>query len=207
MTFSTKNRNAVNAMLELMLNEKDGLVTLSEISEAQGISMSYLEQLFAGLRKHKLVQGARGPGGGYQLGKSPAEISIADIHFAVEGAQPEPEIGTGQGNYDAIQQMWSAVTQSFYQFLDSVTLEGLAGKSVSWERRHFTESLTARETDYRSHAESNSANDGEGDLVAKSIPEVKTISTKRKKKSEKEKNAVPDELWAVAISGLRVNAA
>jgi|GEM_PF-239060 len=206
MTFSTKNRNAVNAMLELMLNEKDGLVTLSEISEAQGISMSYLEQLFAGLRKHKLVQGARGPGGGYQLGKSPSEISIADIHFAVEGTQAEPEQETRQGNYESIQCMWRSVTEQFYQFLDSVTLEGLAGKSVVWERRQFTEVTVVKETEYVSHAE-NTASNTEGELTAKNIPEVKTITTKRKKKSEKDKNAVPDELWAVAISGLRVNAA
>lgn len=196
MTFSTKNRNAVNAMLELMLNDKDGLVTLSEISEAQGISMSYLEQLFAGLRKHKLVQGARGPGGGYQLGKSPSEISIADIHFAVESHEPESTLAIGKGNYAAIQQMWGNVSDRFYDFLGGVTLEDLAGKSVKWERKN----LSAEPE--KSLMFSDLTKDGAGGIAMTGISKVKAMPSK-KRKADKDKNAVPDELWQVAISGLR----
>ncbi len=70
MRLSTKGRYAVTAMLDLALNGVKGPVTLAEISENQGISLSYLEQLFAALRAKELVRGVRGPGGGYYLGRS-----------------------------------------------------------------------------------------------------------------------------------------
>ena len=78
MRLSTKGRYAVTAMLDLALHAGKGPVTLADISVNQGISLSYLEQLFAALRAKQLVRGVRGPGGGYYLGKSSAEISIAD---------------------------------------------------------------------------------------------------------------------------------
>ncbi|MCW8882468.1 MAG: Rrf2 family transcriptional regulator, partial [Sedimenticola sp.] len=84
MRLSTKGRYAVTAMLDLTLNGTDGPVTLAEISETQGISLSYLEQLFAALRSKQLVKGVRGPGGGYYLGREADEISIADIICAVD---------------------------------------------------------------------------------------------------------------------------
>ena len=65
MRLSTKGRYAVTAMLDLAVHEKSDPVTLADISLCQGISLSYLEQLFAKLRKHDLVEGVRGPGGGY----------------------------------------------------------------------------------------------------------------------------------------------
>ena len=84
MRLSTKGRYAVTAMLDLALNSGKGPVTLSDISLNQGISLSYLEQLFAALRGKQLVRGVRGPGGGYYLGKPAQEISIADIICAVD---------------------------------------------------------------------------------------------------------------------------
>ena len=84
MRLLTKGRYAVTAMLELTIRNQKGPVTLAEISEDQDISLSYLEQLFANLRKHGLVKGMRGPGGGYQLGKEPTEISVASIIMAVD---------------------------------------------------------------------------------------------------------------------------
>jgi len=84
MRLSTKGRYAVTAMLDLALNGTDGPVTLADISENQGISLSYLEQLFAALRNRGLVRGVRGPGGGYYLGRESDEISIADIICAVD---------------------------------------------------------------------------------------------------------------------------
>ena len=65
MRLSTKGRYSVTAMLDLAIHDKAGPVTLADISQCQGISLSYLEQLFAKLRKAKLVKGVRGPGGGY----------------------------------------------------------------------------------------------------------------------------------------------
>ena len=83
MRLSTKGRYAVTAMLDLAIHYEEGPVSLADISETQGISLSYLEQLFARLRKNGLVEGLRGPGGGYRLSRSPDEISIARIINAI----------------------------------------------------------------------------------------------------------------------------
>src|SRR5690606_41398005 len=83
MKLSTKGRYAITAMMELALRHKQGPVTLADISVEQSISVSYLEQLFAQLRKHGLVTGLRGPGGGYCLRRPASEISVADILRAV----------------------------------------------------------------------------------------------------------------------------
>ncbi len=88
MKISTKARYAVMAMMELAMNEERGPVNLTDISRAQGISLSYLEQLFANLRKHELVKGRRGPGGGYKLGMNPEQISISSIVQAANGTSP-----------------------------------------------------------------------------------------------------------------------
>lgn len=84
MRLTTKGRYAVTAMLDLAINHESETVTLRNIAEKQKISLSYLEQLFAKLRKHELVKGMRGPGGGYRLARSADEISIADIIVAVD---------------------------------------------------------------------------------------------------------------------------
>ena len=84
MRLTTKGRYAVTAMLDLAVHNAEGPIALADISERQGISLSYLEQLFAKLRKTGLVASTRGPGGGYCLGKSPAEIAIADVIAAVD---------------------------------------------------------------------------------------------------------------------------
>ncbi len=84
MRLTTKGRYAVTAMLDLAINHGSETVTLRNIAEKQKISLSYLEQLFAKLRKHDLVKGMRGPGGGYRLARSADDISIADIIVAVD---------------------------------------------------------------------------------------------------------------------------
>lgn len=70
MRLTTKGRYAVTAMLDLALHAQHGPVSLADISERQGISLSYLEQLFAKLRRSSLVSSVRGPGGGYQLSRA-----------------------------------------------------------------------------------------------------------------------------------------
>ena len=84
MRLSTKGRYAVTAMLDLALHGEKNPVTLADISNNQGISLSYLEQLFASMRSKGLVKGVRGPGGGYYLGKPASEISVANIICAVD---------------------------------------------------------------------------------------------------------------------------
>ena len=84
MRLSTKGRYAVTAMMDIALHQKVGPVTLADISQCQGISLSYLEQLFAKLRKGGLVKGVRGPGGGYRLARPADQISVADIIQSVD---------------------------------------------------------------------------------------------------------------------------
>ncbi|TID26204.1 transcriptional regulator, partial [Avibacterium paragallinarum] len=83
MKLTSKGRYAVTAILDIALNAENGPVSLADISERQHISLSYLEQLFAKLRRHGLVKSVRGPGGGYQLGQPSSQISIAMIIAAV----------------------------------------------------------------------------------------------------------------------------
>ena len=90
MRLTTKGRYAVTAMLDLALHNNQGPVSLADISLRQAISLSYLEQLFAKLRKNSLVNSIRGPGGGYELERQSGQIYIAEIVDAVNqvGASP-----------------------------------------------------------------------------------------------------------------------
>ena len=84
MKLSTKGRYAVVALADIALQPTEKLVTLSEISERQDISLAYLEQLFVKLRRSGLVESVRGPGGGYKLSKSTHEVRVVDILSAVD---------------------------------------------------------------------------------------------------------------------------
>ncbi|TXH77681.1 MAG: Rrf2 family transcriptional regulator [Thiothrix sp.] len=126
MKLSTKGRYAVTAMMDLAIHDYEGPVTLTDISNCQGISLSYLEQLFAKLRKAGLVEGVRGPGGGYRLGKPASQISIADIISAVD---ENIDATRCQGNADCqsgekclTHQLWTDLSKSLYEFLDGLTL-------------------------------------------------------------------------------------
>jgi len=126
MRLSTKGRYSVTAMLDLAIHDRAGPVTLADISQCQGISLSYLEQLFAKLRKSGLVKGVRGPGGGYRLSRPAAEISIGDIIRAVDESVDATRC-EGRGdcqNGDACltHELWSELSQRLYQFLDGITL-------------------------------------------------------------------------------------
>ena len=84
MRLTTRGRYAVTAMLDLAVHHEHGPIALADIAGRQGISLAYLEQLFARLRKHGLVQSARGPGGGYRLGRVAEAISIAEVIRSVD---------------------------------------------------------------------------------------------------------------------------
>ena len=129
MRLSTKGRYAVTAMLDLALNGQDGPVTLSDISENQGISLSYLEQLFAALRAKNLVRGVRGPGGGYFLGRDADEISIANIICAVD---EWVEFTRCQGKQDCrggqrclTHSLWDDLSRQIYEFIEEISLADL----------------------------------------------------------------------------------
>jgi Rrf2 family iron-sulfur cluster assembly transcriptional regulator len=126
MRLSTKGRYSVTAMLDLAIHDKAGSVTLADISQCQGISLSYLEQLFAKLRKKGLVKGVRGPGGGYRLARAADKISIAEIISAVEESVDVTRCA-GEGNCQEgekclTHELWSDLSNRLYEFLDHITL-------------------------------------------------------------------------------------
>lgn len=126
MRLSTKGRYAVTAMMDLAIHDKKGPVTLADISQCQDISLSYLEQLFAKLRKSGLVKGVRGPGGGYRLARPGEEISIAQIIAAVD-EKVDATLCRGEENCQdgercLTHELWAGLSQRIYEFLDSISL-------------------------------------------------------------------------------------
>jgi len=132
MQIATKGRLAVTAMLDLALRCEQGPVTLSAIGVRQQVSLSYLELLFARLRRQGLVRSTRGPGGGYGLARKAADITVADIVLAVDdGGQPCTRAAkpfSGEGLKDQVVAMdWcSDLERVMTQHLASVSLQDLA---------------------------------------------------------------------------------
>ena len=120
MKLSAKGRYAIKALVNIATNESSSPKTLLEISKYQGISLSYLEQLFSLLRKHNLVSGVRGPGGGYTLKDSPENITIASIIKAINPEQST--IDEHQKTDDAV---WNKFSDKLTNYLDTVTLGSL----------------------------------------------------------------------------------
>ena len=126
MKLTTKGRYAVTAMLDLALHEAKGPVNLADIAKRQEISLAYLEQLFAKLRKNRLVDSVRGPGGGYRLKKPALEISISEIINAVDEAVDATRCG-GQQNCQGdlrclTHDLWTELSEHIFTFLNSITL-------------------------------------------------------------------------------------
>ncbi|MBO0613336.1 MAG: hypothetical protein RL122_1796 [Pseudomonadota bacterium] len=132
MKLTTKGRYAVTAMLDLALHNGDQPVSLAEISERQDISLSYLEQLFAKLRKAGLVVSMRGPGGGYQLNGTPESIVIADIISAVDenvDATRCGGLGDCQDNKRCLtHDLWMDLSNQIRVFLSEITLADMTAK-------------------------------------------------------------------------------
>jgi Rrf2 family iron-sulfur cluster assembly transcriptional regulator len=129
MRLTTKGRYAVTAMLDLAIHFEEGPITLADISQRQCISLSYLEQLFAKLRRQGLVESTRGPGGGYRLSRSPMEIPVADVILAVDEKVETTRCG-GLANCQDDEQcltheLWSELSQQIYQFLCGISLGNL----------------------------------------------------------------------------------
>ncbi len=128
MKLSTKGRYAVTAMMEVALRANKGPITLADISVTQGISNSYLEQLFSQLRRYGLVKGVRGPRGGYSLAKDINEITIADIISAVDdktkavNADAEAEAASPTKAPSLTDEMWQRLSKQLYEFLSGLTL-------------------------------------------------------------------------------------
>ncbi|QIZ77001.1 Fe-S cluster assembly transcriptional regulator IscR [Ferrimonas lipolytica] len=129
MRLTSKGRYAVTAILDVALHTLNGPVPLADISERQGISLSYLEQLFAKLRKQGLVSSVRGPGGGYLLGKEAAEISVAMVVHAVDESVDATRC-SGKANCQSgarclTHSLWGDLSDRIASFLDGISLADL----------------------------------------------------------------------------------
>jgi len=129
---STKGRYAVMAMVDLATHSKGQPVALADIAERQEISLSYLEQLFAKLRRGGLVRSVRGPGGGYTLAKPLDTVSVADIIRAVDEPVDATQCGGKENCHDEhrcmTHDLWTSLNKKIYEYLDSVTLAELVAK-------------------------------------------------------------------------------
>lgn len=137
MRLTTKGRFAVTAMMDIAMRDRHGPVTLAGISQRQRISLSYLEQLFGKLRRHKLVESTRGPGGGYTLARAASEISVADVVFAVDEPLDATQCRGKQNCVDdgrcMTHDLWAELNRQMVDFLDSVSLRDLVDKERARE--------------------------------------------------------------------------
>ncbi len=130
MKLSTKGRYAITAMLDLALNASESnRVTLADISEFQGISLSYLEQLFARLRQTQLVKGTRGPGGGYRLARPATEITIAEIIAAVDENTGKEKVMKVDERHQKTQELWEVLSGHITGYLSNITIGDLVDGS------------------------------------------------------------------------------
>ncbi len=129
MRLTAKGRYAVTAMLDIAVHEQDDPVSLLDISQRQGISLSYLEQLFAKLRRHDLVKSVRGPGGGYRLNYKPAAISIASIvdsvDESVDATRCSGRSDCQHGETCLTHELWSDLSDQIHRFLSDISLASL----------------------------------------------------------------------------------
>lgn len=129
MRLTTKGRYAVTAMLDLAVHAVNAPVPLADISQRQGISLSYLEQLFARLRKEGLVDSARGPGGGYKLSRSAAEISVVQVIGAIDETVEATRCGglanCQDGEPCLTHELWTDLSRQIYDFLSGINLAQL----------------------------------------------------------------------------------
>ncbi|MCG7518251.1 Rrf2 family transcriptional regulator [Ruegeria sp. Ofav3-42] len=129
MKLSTKGRYAMVALADIALQPTDGLVTLSEISERQDISLPYLEQLFVKLRRADLVASVRGPGGGYRLARPASEIRVVEILAAVDETVDALQKGAGASGASSgsraqslTNRLWEGLSAHVYVFLHQTRL-------------------------------------------------------------------------------------
>jgi Rrf2 family transcriptional regulator, iron-sulfur cluster assembly transcription factor len=121
-------------MIDIGQQPGDTPVSLNEIAERQDISQEYLEQLFGKLRRAGLVNSTRGPGGGYLLARTPAEIPLADVILAVDEplrvtrCEGDAVDGCVRGEKCCAHDLWASLGRQMMYFLESVTLEDVVEK-------------------------------------------------------------------------------
>lgn len=132
MRLTTKGRYAVTAMLDLALHQGIGPIALADIAQRQGISLSYLEQLFSRLRKRALVSSVRGPGGGYNLARGASEIFIAEVITAVDENVDTTRCGGAQNCQEngpcLTHDLWHDLSERIYGYLNQISLQSLVDR-------------------------------------------------------------------------------
>ncbi len=133
MRLTTKGRYAVTAMLDLALHaDQEGPVSLADISGRQGISLSYLEQLFAKLRRSDLVFSVRGPGGGYRLGRASSTIFVAQVIDAVNESVDATKCKGARGCQHGVtcltHHLWQDLSDQIHSFLGGISLADLVAR-------------------------------------------------------------------------------
>ncbi len=138
MKLSTKGRYAMVALTDLALQRAEPLVSLSEISKRQDISLPYLEQLFVKLRRSGLVESVRGPGGGYRLAKPPSEIRVVDVLSAVDETVDAMHKGAGASGGQSGSQaqsltnrLWEGLSAHVYVFLHQTRLSDVVANTLA----------------------------------------------------------------------------
>ena len=137
MKLSTKGRYAMVALADLALAKPEDLVSLAEISKRQDISLPYLEQLFVKLRRAGLVEAVRGPGGGYRLSRSPAEIRVSEVMEAVEETVNAMHTGAGASGgvsgsraQSLTNRLWEGLSAHVYVFLHQTRLSDVVNNEM-----------------------------------------------------------------------------
>lgn len=132
-TLTSTARLGVSVMVDLATRSRSGPVALATISTRQGISVSYLQQIIAHLRRHALVRAVRGPGGGYLLGRAADKISMADIIEAVSSADASERSSctphrAGEGGYGGEPDMWASLRARLFECLSGISLSDLVSE-------------------------------------------------------------------------------
>lgn len=132
MRLTTKGRYAVTAMLDLAIHRGRGPIALADIAQRQGISLSYLEQLFSRLRMRSLVSSVRGPGGGYNLTRQASEIHIAEVISAVDESVDTTRCGGAHNCRNEgpclTHDLWQDLSTQIYEYLDRISLQDLVDR-------------------------------------------------------------------------------
>jgi Rrf2 family iron-sulfur cluster assembly transcriptional regulator len=129
MKLSTKGRYAMVALADIAMQPEGSLVSLAEIAKRQDVSLPYLEQLFVKLRREGLVESARGPGGGYRLGRPASDIRVVDILSAVDETVSALHMGAGAKRSPSgtraqvlADRLWEGLSAQVYVFLHQTRL-------------------------------------------------------------------------------------
>ena len=142
MKLSNKGRYAVMAMVDLARSNQNNPTSLAEISLRQGISLSFLEQIFLKLKKNNLVYSSRGSFGGYFLTKSPEQINLSEIIHAVEkiktlGCKKESKKScTGKSVKCITHDLWNELEIHINTFLEKNTLKDIIGRTSNTQQRN-----------------------------------------------------------------------